>query len=947
MPRRKRTPPQASPATGETPSRASPAAGVGEADGAMADSVNAPVEETAASTHEVAGALDAASPGPQAAASPHEDSGARVDTPLGTAASLLPSAARRGRGGLHISGNNASRVVRCPNCGRFGSAFVNFCSQCALPLRAQAVSSERVALHIPVATPVASPAATPISFGQQVTQPMVASGFGRAGQGTHADSSLEELLARLAIDQQARGIPIPDPLSHVGDPFISPLHQSTSPASQEQTAFFSPPYHTPEAASGANSSFFEGSPIQPQSLFHESSQARSVRFAALPMAQNVVNQTDHTPSSGSTAVPSFPGQAAFDFSGSNTGLPQTISGPGGMCYGVEDVIAYFASLPRPLQFAPSHFTWDRMQGILYPCVLLADIDRARVLVRLENHRLAIVSAESISMYNRDTYKQWLHQYMTRMQRGTHAQRFLNPSIMSKLPEISDPAVPLLESPLVDASKGECVFKQANRSYVCAIAKDQLGVDDDAVRVLLAQGGMMFSVPKACIFPVSSLSWQAVPLAEKETSVPQNQDSSPADKGEEEETQSEVTSISVANSKASRRRPGGDDGDSASWYSARGSFQQRLRYPVDKVKRYEGRFDLGTEPTARPFSWADHIFVQISASSIPAYCQVYFALMCVADAIRQDFIAERIRPRNATVDWALWSMEEGDMEAQFAEIAFKDFIWWLHQRFFDKAIWTQQQKVVMNQLQQSVGESVQTWNHRFDREWRLWFQLDPDAQFGLIPQESYTQRSRYLAGLKYEIRQSVVLMSSSFGIQLDMSAMEANEGALVPRTHTNTIVPLSQLKAFALRAELALREVRALQQPTDRPSTSPPWRRLQTGSSVSKVDSVRMNCVQEIEEDVEASTDSISTCEELYSTLATKGLIPWSRAQLQALRAKNLCFRCAQAGHRKSECKNPMADPKHTKFSHTMELESLPHDDVFFHLLADFSEEFSDGESKNE
>jgi hypothetical protein len=900
------------------------------------------------------------------AAAPHErgdaphDSGALVEeedaslsqgmpTQASASPSMVPSAARRGRGGSHVYDPRGDRVIHCPTCGRFGSAFVNFCTQCGSPLKGQAMVAERLPLNIPVATPVASP----IPFGHQTTQPLAASGRGREGRGNDADGSLEDLLERLAIDQQARGISIPDPLSNLGGPFTSPLHQSTPPPSQERTAYFSPPYHTPGAVS-TTAMFGDGSPIQPQSLFQDPGQARSVRFEALPSAQNVVNPTVYAPSSGSATLPSLAGFGTCDFSGTNTGLPHTIGGSRGMFSGVEDMISYFASMPRPLQFVPSHFTWDRKQGILYPCVRLADIDRVRVLVRLENHRLAVVPDESLSTYNRDIYRQWVHQYLTRMQRGTHGQRFMNSSMLSKLPEISDPSVPLLESPLVDASKGEFVFRQANRSYVCAVARDQLGVDDDAIRVLLAQGGMMFAVPKASVFPISCLSWQVIPPSEKDTEVPQKKDSSPTEMGEEE-TQSEVTSVSVSTSKASRRRHGGDDGEysSTTWYSTRGSAQQRIRYPVDKVQRYTGRFDLDTDPPARPFSWADHIFVQIAASSIPAHCQVYFAIMCVADSIRQDFIAERIRPRDASVDWALWSMEEGEMEAHFSEIAFKDFIWWLHRRFFDKAIWTAQQRVVMYQLQQSTGESVQTWNHRFEREWRLWFQLDPDAQFGLIPKESYAQRSRYLAGLRYDIRQSVVLMSSSFGIHLDISSMtqEADEGALISRANANTIVPLSQLKAFALRAEMALREVRALQineRPTNSTnSTSTPWRRTQPGSSASKPDSVRMNCVQEIEEDVEVTTDSGNTCEELYSTLATKGLIPWSRAQLQALRAKNLCFRCAQSGHRKSECRNPIADPKSTKFSHAMELEVLPHDDEFFHLLAEFSEDFSDGESKNE
>jgi hypothetical protein len=58
----------------------------------------------------------------------------------------------------------------------------------------------------------------------------------------------------------------------------------------------------------------------------------------------------------------------------------------------------------------------------------------------------------------------------------------------------------------------------------------------------------------------------------------------------------------------RRRCGGDDGghiDSASCYCSSGGTHHHIKYPDKDVKRYEGRSDLGTDPAARPFSWADH------------------------------------------------------------------------------------------------------------------------------------------------------------------------------------------------------------------------------------------------------------------------------------------------------------------------------------------------------
>ena len=75
---------------------------------------------------------------------------------------------------------------------------------------------------------------------------------------------------------------------------------------------------------------------------------------------------------------------------------------------------------------------------------------------------------------------------------------------------------------------------------------------------------------------------------------------------------------------------------------------------------------------------------------------------------------------------------------------------------------------------------------------------------------------------------------------------------------------------------------------------------------------------------------------------------WSRPQLKYLRSKNMCFWCAKVGHTKAECKNPPADPKRVKFdcnSLEVEEEALEHDDDFFHLLAEFSEDFGE-DSKN-
>ena len=76
--------------------------------------------------------------------------------------------------------------------------------------------------------------------------------------------------------------------------------------------------------------------------------------------------------------------------------------------------------------------------------------------------------------------------------------------------------------------------------MCGITREQLGVDDSCVRILIAHGGQTFSVPKAALFPISSMSA-----------------ASPA-QANEVEAQSDVTSVTTHRSQ--RRRRGGDDGD---------------------------------------------------------------------------------------------------------------------------------------------------------------------------------------------------------------------------------------------------------------------------------------------------------------------------------------------------------------------------------------------------
>ena len=815
------------------------------------------------------------------------------------------------RGGICSHPVTERQPPSCPSCGARSQAFAaNFCAHCATPLR-----STRGAASQFLASPVV-PIATPVSFSNQPTIPGAPSLAGRDASGT-------DVLWQFGIEQQGQHLQLPpDPLAQVGDPFsFSHLQHGIDEA---PSAYFSPLYeeHTPRPhVPGPGGTPGARSPIMPQSLFHDACDQRSVHF--LPESQ--------------PPAPCMPTSQIWvaESSAPSTALPATLPGSGVMFQSVHQMIEYYASMPRPMQFVPTHFTWDLSQQILYPCVRLADVDRSRVLVRLENHRVAIVAADTLSSYRRETYEQWLFQYRTRMQRDTHDPRLLNPGMLSNLRDATDTLVSLKDSPLVDTSKGEFVFKRGSQSFVCGITREQLGVDDSCVRVLIAHGGQTFSVPKAALFPISSVSA-----------------ASPA-QANEVEAQSDVTSVTTHRSQ--RRRRGGDDGDdggdsASTWSSSysRGS-TYRPKYPVKDVKKYRGDFNLKDEDVARPYTWAEHIHTHILANSIPQRHQVQFALLCVDEPIRQAFVNEKIRPEDASADWAIWALDEEEAQDAISQFAFRDFIFWLHEKFFDQAVWIQQKQVI-SALKQGFNESVQAWNYRFDRQWRLWYQLDPDRELSSFNAETYDKRCRYLAGLKQEIRSAVVMMSASvMGIALVSDYADEHQHALVNRSSRSTTA-LKHLMKFALRAEMNLREVNALIGTDSKPNFTSPaksaWR--PSHPPAPRGTFVRSNHLEEIEEAGEGSAISLNTCEELYNALSSKGILSWSRPQLKYLRSKNMCFWCAKVGHTKADCQNPPADPKRVKFdcnSLEVEEEALEHDDDFFHLLAEFSEDFGE-DSKN-
>ena len=88
-------------------------------------------------------------------------------------------------------------------------------------------------------------------------------------------------------------------------------------------------------------------------------------------------------------------------------------------------------------------------------------------------------------------------------------------------------------------------------------------------------------------------------------------------------------------------------------------------------------------------------------------------------------------------------------------------------------------------------------------------------------------------------------------------------------------------------------------------------------------------VEELDDDDE---DRLPQVEHLFQRLQREHKVRWSRAQLKILFDKNLCFNCAQSGHKSPECPNRAVNPSTIKFKHMVEIDSYEDDDDLYQAL---------------
>ena len=101
--------------------------------------------------------------------------------------------------------------------------------------------------------------------------------------------------------------------------------------------------------------------------------------------------------------------------------------------------------------------------------------------------------------------------------------------------------------------------------------------------------------------------------------------------------------------------------------------------------------------------------------------------------------------------------------------------------------------------------------------------------------------------------------------------------------------------------------------------------------------LRINHIESEPDEAEDDTGA-TDLERLYVTMAQQGKVSWSRAQLKLLMDKNLCFKCAKAGHRAPECRNDAVNPKTFRLTHLTDLASFDEEnDDLFHALLELEE----------
>ena len=414
--------------------------------------------------------------------------------------------------------------------------------------------------------------------------------------------------------------------------------------------------------------------------------------------------------------------------------------------------------------------------------------------------------------------------------------------------------------------------------------------------------------------------------------------------------------------------GGGGGSEAFGYSpvsnppGRPSFRPiQIKFDPSKIVPFMGACKIAPREHyhERAEPWIRRMLMTLKAQNIPLENHVQCALLCVdSTAVAQRYQFEEMKRHEYPPNWFY---DEGNFPPRPESLNFRHFAQWLIRTFTDAAV-AEIQRKKFKDLKQGPHESVFVFNDAFNYERRLlreltlasylmgaveetssmWdISMDTESPWMLV--EDGRDTLRYINALRKPLRDSVSSWHTNKLVKCQL-----------PSTKRSKPTTLEQVQQAALKFESVARLTSAYPQaeqvgavtPTGRAPlaitngtrgwAAAPFRRRIRERDPSPPARLRINHIESVPDEAEEIDPGATELERLYVTLAQQGKVSWSRAQLKLLMDRNLCFKCAKAGHRAPECRNDAVNPKTFRITHLNELASFDEEnDDLLHALLEF------------
>ena len=387
----------------------------------------------------------------------------------------------------------------------------------------------------------------------------------------------------------------------------------------------------------------------------------------------------------------------------------------------------------------------------------------------------------------------------------------------------------------------------------------------------------------------------------------------------------------------------------------------VKFDPSKIVHFIGSCEVAPREQyhKRAEPWIRRMLMTLKAQNIPLENHVQCALLCVdSTAVAQRYQFEEMKRHEYPLTWFY---DEGNFPPRPESLNFRHFALWLIRTFTDAAV-AEIQRKKFEDLKQGPHESVFVFNDAFNYERRLlreltlasylmgavqetssmWdLSIDTESPWMLV--EDGRDTLRYINALRKPLRDSVSSWHTNKLVECQLPSTKGTQRAPIT---------LEQVQQAALNFEKVARLSSAYPQEEQAGAVTYTGRAplaITNGASGWAAASFRRRTrvrdpspparlrIHNIESPDEAEDDTGTTdLERLYVTMTREGKVAWSRAQLKLLMDKNLCFKCAKAGHRAPECRNDAVNPKTFRITHLNELASFDEeDDDLLHALLEF------------